>query len=56
MNFDVDKKMTPQKIKDELDKHIIGQDHVKKSLASSLRNIILDEYKYLLFHFCFKII
>lgn len=38
MNFDNDKKMTPQKIKDELDKYIIGQDHVKKALAISLRN------------------
>jgi len=38
MNFDVDKKMTPQKIKEELDKYIIGQDHVKKALAISLRN------------------
>lgn len=41
INFDNDKKMTPQKIKEELDKHIIGQDHVKKALAISLRNYFL---------------
>ena len=37
MNFDNDKKMTPIKIKEELDKFIVGQDHVKKALAISLR-------------------
>ena len=28
--------MTPIKLKEELDKFIIGQDHVKKALAISL--------------------
>ena len=30
--------MTPMKIKEELDKYVIGQDHVKKALAISLSN------------------
>lgn len=38
MNLENDKKMTPIKIKEELDKYIIGQEHVKKALAVSLRN------------------
>ena len=38
MNFENDKKLTPQKIKTELDKYIIGQDNVKKSIAICLSN------------------
>lgn len=30
--------MTPIKIKEELDKHIIGQDHVKRAIAIALSN------------------
>lgn len=35
---DVEKEMTPTKIKEELDKYIVGQDNVKRSIAIALRN------------------
>ncbi len=35
---DVEKQMTPSKIKEELDHYIIGQDHVKRAIAIALRN------------------
>jgi ATP-dependent protease HslVU (ClpYQ) ATPase subunit len=37
MDLEYEKSMTPQKIKEELDKYIIGQDHVKRAIAISLR-------------------
>jgi ATP-dependent protease Clp ATPase subunit len=36
MDLEVEKKMTPLKIKDELDKYVIGQDHVKRAIAIAL--------------------
>ncbi len=36
MDLEVEKKMTPQKIKEELDKYIIGQEHVKRAIAVAL--------------------
>jgi ATP-dependent HslUV protease ATP-binding subunit HslU len=30
--------MTPREITQELDKHIIGQDHAKRAVAIALRN------------------
>lgn len=38
LDEDVEREMTPSKIKEELDKYIIGQDHVKRSIAIALRN------------------
>ena len=47
MNLEIDKKLTPQKIKSELDKFIIGQDNVKKSIAICLSKIYFSrKYKY----------
>lgn len=40
MDMEVEKKMTPQKIKEELDRFVIGQDHVKKSIAIALSNFL----------------
>jgi ATP-dependent protease HslVU (ClpYQ) ATPase subunit len=36
MDLEAERKMTPQKIKDELDKYVIGQDHVKRAIAIAL--------------------
>jgi len=36
MDIESERKMTPQKIKEELDKFIIGQDHVKRAIAIAL--------------------
>jgi ATP-dependent protease Clp ATPase subunit len=36
MDLESERKMTPLKIKEELDKYIIGQDHVKRSIAIAL--------------------
>jgi ATP-dependent protease HslVU (ClpYQ) ATPase subunit len=33
--------MTPQKIKDELDKYVVGQEHVKRAIAIALSNLKL---------------
>ena len=37
-NIDIDheKKLTPSKIKEELDKYVVGQEHVKKAISISL--------------------
>jgi ATP-dependent protease Clp ATPase subunit len=39
MDLEVEKKMTPLKIKDELDKYVIGQEHVKRAIAIALSNL-----------------
>lgn len=39
MDLELEKKMTPQKIKDELDKYVIGQESVKRSIAIALSKI-----------------
>ncbi len=36
MDIESEKKMTPKRIKEELDKYIIGQDHVKRAIAIAL--------------------
>lgn len=36
LDIDLEKKMTPSKIKESLDKYVIGQDHVKRSVAIAL--------------------
>lgn len=41
MEIDYERRMTPQKIKEELDKIIIGQDHVKRAIAVALSNFII---------------
>jgi ATP-dependent protease HslVU (ClpYQ) ATPase subunit len=41
MDLEAERKMTPQKIKDELDKYVIGQDHVKRAIAIALRKILI---------------
>jgi ATP-dependent protease Clp ATPase subunit len=41
MNMETEKAMTPNKIKLELDKYIIGQDHVKRAIAVALSIITL---------------
>jgi len=33
-----DQKLTPQVIKDELDRYVVGQDDAKKAVAVALRN------------------
>ena len=33
-----DQKLTPQVIKDELDRYVIGQDDAKRAVAVALRN------------------
>lgn len=48
INISKEKEYTPSKIKQELDKYVIGQDKVKKAIANALRNryrkrIILEE-------------
>jgi ATP-dependent protease HslVU (ClpYQ) ATPase subunit len=37
--------MTPQKIKEQLDKYVIGQDHVKRAIAIALRKNIFYSYR-----------
>ena len=36
LDLELDKKMTPIKIKEELDNYIIGQEHAKKAIAIAL--------------------
>jgi ATP-dependent protease HslVU (ClpYQ) ATPase subunit len=36
MDLEVEKKMTPQKIKNELDVYVVGQEHVKRAIAIAL--------------------
>ncbi len=40
MDMDIEKKMTPQKIKEQLDRYVIGQEHVKKAIAVALSKIL----------------
>ena len=42
MDMDLEKEMTPLKIKDSLDKYIIGQDHVKRAVAIALSDIFIN--------------
>jgi len=41
IDLEIEKKMTPTKIKEELDKYVIGQDHVKRAIAIALSKIDL---------------
>ena len=36
IDIEYEKKLTPLKIKEELDKYVIGQEHVKKAISISL--------------------
>ena len=38
LDLEIEKKMTPSKIKNELDKYVIGQDNVKQAIAIALSN------------------
>lgn len=38
LDLDLERKMTPLKIKDSLDKYIVGQEHVKRAVAIALSN------------------
>lgn len=40
MDLESERKMTPQKIKNELDKYVIGQEHVKRAIAIALSKLI----------------
>ena len=42
LDLDLERKMTPLKIKDNLDKYIIGQDHVKRAVAIALSKKYLN--------------
>ena len=42
LDLDLERKMTPLKIKDSLDKYIIGQDHVKRAVAIALSKKYLN--------------
>ncbi len=39
IEIEYEKKLTPTKIKEELDKYIIGQEHVKKAISISLSKL-----------------
>ena len=39
MDLETEKKMTPRKIKEELDKYVIGQEHVKRAIAIGLSKL-----------------
>ena len=36
IDIEYEKKLTPLKIKEELDKYVIGQEHVKRAISISL--------------------
>ena len=42
LDIDLERKMTPLKIKESLDKYIIGQDHVKRAVAIALSKELIN--------------
>ncbi len=41
IDLEIERKMTPLKIKEELDKYVIGQEHVKRAIAIALSKFLL---------------
>lgn len=45
VDIEEERKITPQKIKEELDKYVIGQEHVKRAIAIALSKNIPLRYR-----------